>query len=70
MRPSPPIVGLVHAAGTTGYRPLGSNGGISAFGTAPYYGSPASPGVQVTDVGGAVSKSSGGIGVASEQAGG
>jgi hypothetical protein len=52
--PAKPVIGVVHTAGTGGYWLIGSDGGIFAFGSAPFVGSLRGLGLNVTDIVGAV----------------
>ena len=52
--PAQPVIGIVHTAGTGGYWLIGSDGGIFAFGDAPFVGSLPGLTVHVTDIVGAV----------------
>jgi hypothetical protein len=52
--PAHPIIGLVPTSDDSGYWLIGSDGGIFAFGDAPFVGSLPGLGVSVTDIVGAV----------------
>ncbi|HEX3728741.1 MAG TPA: hypothetical protein VHV47_02985 [Opitutaceae bacterium] len=49
-----PVIGIVPSQGAGGYWLLGADGGIFAFGNAPFYGSLPELGVHVADIVGAV----------------
>ena len=51
--PAKPVIGVVHTTGTSGYRLIGSDGGIFACGGAPFVGSLPGLGLNLTDIGGA-----------------
>jgi hypothetical protein len=52
--PARPIIGLVTTSDDQGYWLIGGDGGIFAFGDAPFVGSLPGLGIHITDIVGAV----------------